>query len=133
MTQIRKLLTGVALTACAAAFTHGALAQGADPNAQMPPQAPSQAPAAAGVAQPAPAPQNLTAPGPTDPLVQKRNANAEANAQYREAKKDAKSQYKAQVQDAKINRRADRQAADHEMKSEMQGQSAQQPGGSTEH
>ncbi|WP_028226855.1 hypothetical protein [Paraburkholderia ferrariae] len=129
MTQIRKLLTGAALTVFAAAFAHGALAQGADPGAQMP----SQAPAAAGVAQPAPAPQNLTAPGPTDPLVQKRNADAQANTEYRQAKKEAKSQYKAQVKDAKINRKADRQAADYEMKSQMQGQSAQQPGGSTEH
>lgn len=118
MTQLRKLLTGTALTAFAALFVHAALAQGTPPPGM---EAPSQAPAAAGVAQPAPAPQNLSAPAPTDPLVQKRNANAEANAEYRAAKKQAKSQYKSRVQDAKINRKADRQDADYEMKRRWTG------------
>ncbi|WP_321898773.1 hypothetical protein [Paraburkholderia heleia] len=162
MTQIRKLLTATAAFATvttAAVFAQGAYAQnatqageaptmapsgapamapGAAP-AQMTGQAPSQAPAAAGIAQPAPAPQALTAPQSADPLVQKRNANAAADAEYRsakksatagysDAKKQAKSQYKAQVKDAKINHKADRQANDSEMKDQMNGMSAQQGG-----
>lgn len=165
MTQIRKLLTATAAFATvttAAVFAQGAFAQTATQGAaqagggapalapaaapamapgQMGGQAPSQAPAAAGIAQPAPAPQNLTAPQSADPLVQKRNANAAANAEYRsakksanaeygDAKKQAKSQYKAQVQDAKIIHKADRQANDSEMKDQMMnGMSAQQQGG----
>ena len=155
MTQIRKLLTATALTS-AAIFGQGAFAQNASPDAAQaigeapamapsaapamaPGAAPGQAPAAAGIAQPAPAPQSLSAPQSPDPLVQKRNANAAANAEYRsakksanaeygEAKKQAKSQYKAQVKDAKINRKADRQANDSEMKDQMNGMSAQQQG-----
>jgi hypothetical protein len=142
MTQIRKLLTGTAL-ATAALFAQGAFAQteapSAAPSAAPTLSAPSQAPAAAGVAQPAPAPQNLTAPTSTDPLVQKREANAQAsaeyrsarksaNAEYKDAKKQAKSQYKSQVKDAKINRKADREANNSEMKDQMNGQSAQQQG-----
>lgn len=137
MTQIRKLLTGTAF-ATAALFAQGAFAQTETPSA-----APSQAPAAAGVAQPAPAPQNLTAPTSTDPLVQKRDANAQAsaeyrsakksaNAQYKDAKKQAKSDYKSQVKDAKINRKADRQVNNSEMKDQMNGQSAQQQSGTTQ-
>lgn len=138
MTQIRKLLTGTAF-ATAALFAQGAFAQ----TAEAPSAAPSQAPAAAGIAQPAPAPQNLTAPTSTDPLVQKRDANAQAsaeyrsakksaNAQYKDAKKQAKSDYKSQVKDAKINRKADRQVNDSEMKDQMNGQSAQQQSGTTQ-
>jgi hypothetical protein len=137
MTQIRKLLTGTAL-ATAALFAQGAFAQ-----TEAPAAAPSQAPAAAGIAQPAPAPQNLTAPTSTDPLVQKRDANAKASAEYRsakksanseykDAKKQAKSDYKSQVKDAKINRKADRQANDSEMKDQMNGESAQQQSGTTQ-
>ena len=168
MTQIRKLLTATAAFATvttAAVFAQGAYAQNATQGAtqageattmapsgapamapgaapgQLTGQAPSQAPAAAGIAQPAPAPQGMTAPQSTDPLVQKRNANAAANAEYRsakksanaeygDAKKQAKSQYKAQVKDAKINHKADRQANDSEMKDQMMnGMSAQQQGG----
>ncbi|WP_321912576.1 hypothetical protein [Paraburkholderia sp. J11-2] len=170
MTQIRKLLTATAAFATvttAAVFAQGAYAQNAAQNATQgaaqageaptmapsgapgaaPGQAPGQvtghAPAAAGIAQPAPAPQALTAPQSADPLVQKRNANAAANAEYRsakksanaeysDAKKQAKSQYKAQVKDAKINHKADRQANDSEMKDQMNGMSAQQQGGQSD-
>jgi hypothetical protein len=164
MTQIAKLLSATAAFATvttAAVFAQGAFAQNATQGAaqaeggaptmapgaapsqmqgQMAGQMPGQAPAAAGVAQPAPAPQNLTAAQSPDPLVQKRNANAAANAEYRsakksantqysDAKKQAKSQYKSQVKDAKINHKADRQANDSEMKDQMNGMSAQQQGG----
>jgi hypothetical protein len=164
MTQIRKLLTvsaAFATVTTAAVFAQGAFAQTATQGAaqsggeapamapsaapgaaqgQMAGQMPSQAPAAAGISQPAPAPQNLTAAQSPDPLVQKRNANAAANAEYRsakksasaeysDAKKQAKSQYKAQVKDAKINHKADRQANDSEMKDQMNGMSAQQQEG----
>lgn len=157
MTQIRKLITGTALIS-AAVFAQGAFAQttstpaaGQAPAmmaqtapgnapAMAPSAAPSQAPAAAGIAQPAPAPQNLTAPQSPDPLVQKRNANAQASAEYKsakksantdykDAKKQAKSQYKSSVKDAKINRKADRQTNNAEMKDQMNGMSAQQQGG----
>jgi hypothetical protein len=163
MTQIRKLFTATATfatVATAAVFAQGAFAQtAAQAGGEAPTMAPSaapamapgaapaqaampgqmsgqmagQAPAAAGVAQPA-------TPQSTDPLVQKRNANAAANAEYRsakksanaeysDAKKQAKSQYKSQVKDAKIIHKADRQANDSEMKDQMNGMSAQQQSG----
>jgi hypothetical protein len=85
MTQIRSLLIGTALTAFAAT---GAFAQTtAQPDAgtasqQMTaPGADTAAPAAQGVQSVTPAPQRLTASGSTDPLVQKRDADAKANAE----------------------------------------------------
>ena len=73
-----------------------------------------------------PPPQNLVAPGSTDPLVQKRNANAQANAEYRASKKaskeqlkatnkEANAQYKEEVRNAKINKKADKQTAKDEL------------------
>ena len=137
MTQIRSLLIGTALTAFAAT---GAFAQtNAQPDAggagqQMAvPGADTAAPAAQGVQPPTPTPQRLTASGSTDPLVQKRDADAQANAEYSASKKaskaqlkqqqaTARSQYKQQVRDAKINKKADKQTANNEMKTNMQGQ-----------
>jgi hypothetical protein len=141
MTQIRSLLIGTALTAFAAT---GAFAQtNAQPDAggagqQMAaPGVDTAAPAAQGVQPPTPAPQRLTASGSTDPLVQKRDADAQANAQYRASKKASKAelkqqqaaaklQYKQQVRDAKINKKADKQTADNDMKMNMQGQTPNQ-------
>lgn len=71
-------------------------------------------------------PQNLVAPAPTDPLVERRNANAKANAEYSASKKaskaelkaqteQAKAQYKEEVKNAKINRKADKDAAKAEL------------------
>jgi hypothetical protein len=143
MTQIRSLLIGTALTAFAAT---GAFAQtNAQPDAgamaqqQMAPgalpAADNAAPAAQGVQPVTPAPQRLTASGSTDPLVQKRDADAKANAEYsaskkaskeqmEEQQKAAKAQYKEQVRDAKLNKKADKQTANNEMKMNMQGQPA---------
>ncbi|HEX7913406.1 MAG TPA: hypothetical protein VF534_35700 [Paraburkholderia sp.] len=144
MTPIRTLLIGTALTAFAAT---AALAQTEQPatgmngHAQVQLQgAATAAPAAQGVQPVAPAPTQLAAPGSTDPLVQKRNADAKANAEYRASKKAskaelkaqqkaAKSQYKEQVGDAKINQKADKQAANNEMKIDMQGQAGAQADG----
>ncbi len=140
MTQIRSLLIGTALTAFAAT---GAFAQ--TTRNRMPahgqasrctaPGADTAAPAAQGVQPVTPAPQRLTASGSTDPLVQKRDADAKANAEYsaskkaskaqlKEQQKAAKPQYKEQVRDAKINKKADKQTANNEMKMDMQGQAA---------
>ncbi|WCM18879.1 hypothetical protein NDK50_15780 [Paraburkholderia bryophila] len=140
MTQIRTLLIGTALTAFAAT---AAVAQTAQPAAGVDGQAQMQmqAPAAAGVQPVTPAPTRLTAPGSTDPLVQKRDADAKANADYRASKKAskaelkdqqkaAKAQYKDQVRDAKINQKADKQTANNEMKMNMQGQTGDQSDGS---
>jgi hypothetical protein len=141
MNQIRSLLIGTALTACAAsgAFAqtnapsdNGAMAQQQMAQGAMP-GADNGAPAAQGDQPATPAPQRLTASGSTDPLVQKRDANAKANAEYsasKKASKDqlkqqqsaAKSQYKDQVRDAKLNKKADKQSANNEMKMNMQGQ-----------
>ncbi|NUX56994.1 hypothetical protein [Paraburkholderia youngii] len=167
MTQIRTLLIGTALTVFAATAavaqtaqpatgiggqaqiqSQGAVemappsaagAQGmqAPPSAQGMQQVPG-APAAQGVA--APPPGRLTASGSTDPLVQKRDADAKANAEYRAAKKSskaelkaeqkaAKDQYKEQVRGAKLNQKADKQSANNEMKMEMEGQAAAQTDG----
>jgi hypothetical protein len=146
MTQIRTLLIGTALTSFAAT---AAFAQTVQPAAGMNGQVQVQAqgadvapaaPAAQGVQPVTPAPTRLTASGSTDPLVQKRDANAQANAEYKASKKAskaelaqqqkaAKSQYKEQVRDAKINQKADKQAANNEMKMNMQGQASDQDNG----
>jgi len=136
MTQICKLLIGTALTTLTAT---AAFAQTAAPAAGSlnPPAAPAAAgvdtpretPDVAGLRTTAPAPQNLTAPGPTDPLAQKRDADAQANAEYRQQKKSAKSAYKGHVKEAKKLRKSDRQAANDQMKEQMQGVPAQSQGG----
>ncbi|CAN7786996.1 hypothetical protein LJR034_008745 [Caballeronia sp. LjRoot34] len=80
---------------------------------------------AAGVPTPA---QRPVTPAPTDPFVQRRNANAQAAAEYRASKKaskqqmhasveEAKARYKEEVANAKINRKADKDAAMNELKS----------------
>ncbi|MBC8723632.1 hypothetical protein F6X37_19225 [Paraburkholderia sp. 31.1] len=134
MTQIRSLLIGTALTAFAAT---AAVAQTAQPAAGIgaQPQIQSQ-----GAADMAPPPARLTASGSTDPLVQKRDADAKANAEYRAARKSskaelkaeqkaAKDQYKEQVRGAKLNQKADKQTANNEMKMNMEGQAATQGDG----
>jgi len=121
MSQVKKMLLGTAFVAMglsASAFAQTAQPAGADATGQM------SAPAA----QTAPAPQNIVAPAPTDPLVVKRNANAQASAEYKASKKaskqelkatskEAKAQYKEQVRNAKINKKADNQTANDELKS----------------
>ncbi|KMZ12540.1 hypothetical protein BHUM_03678 [Candidatus Burkholderia humilis] len=112
MTRARILVIGTAFAAFAA-FT-ATYAQTTQPDQTMQP-----APGAAMQAQPVTPPQNMVAPAPTDPLVQKRNANAQANAEYHASKKaskaelkasnkQAKEQYKEEVSNAKINRKADK-------------------------
>ena len=135
MTQIRNLLLGTALTtlAATAAFAQTAAPAGS-PNTSPAPAAagvdmPRETPDVAGLRTTAPPPQNLTAPGPTDPLAQKRDSNARANADYRQQKKAAKSAYKGQVKDAKTLRKADRRAANDQMKAQMHGAPAQSQGG----
>jgi outer membrane biosynthesis protein TonB len=120
MTRARNLLIA---TAVAALTATGAYAQTAQP--MQPAMQPAQ-PQAMQAAPVTPQPQNLTAPAPTDPLVQKRNADAQANAEYRASKKaskaelkaenkQAKAQYKEQVRNAKVNRKADKDAAKAEL------------------
>lgn len=120
MSQARKMLLGTAFVAMglsASAFAQTAQPAAVDATGQISAQA---APAA-------PAPQNLVAPAPTDPLVQKRNANAQASAEYKASKKaskqemkattkEAKAQYKEQVRNAKINKKADNQTANDDLK-----------------
>lgn len=143
MTQIRTLLIGTAFTALAstAAFAQTTQpAAGAEGQPQVQMQGNNAAPAAQGVQPVTPAPTRLTASGSTDPLVQKRDANAKANAEYRASKKASKAelkdqqkaaklQYKEQVRDAKINQKADKQTANNEMKMNMQGQTGDQSDG----
>jgi hypothetical protein len=119
MSQIRNLLLGAAVIA----VTTNAFAQNAQPSA---PGVDASGQMSAQAAPVTPAPQNMVAPGSTDPLVQKRVANAQANAEYRASKKaskedlkasnkQAKEQYKEQVRNAKINQKADKQAAKDEL------------------
>ncbi|GAB7527458.1 hypothetical protein [Paraburkholderia sp. 2C] len=132
MTQLRSLLIGSTIAALA---TTAAVAQ----TSNTPPNAPATAPAAQGVQMPAPAGtppprQTLTAPTPPDPLVQKRDADARANAEYRDAKKASKAQYQEQVNNAKNNRAADRQAAANQLKTDLQsGNGTQVPDDETKH
>jgi hypothetical protein len=113
MTKARILMISAAFAALAAT---GAQAQTSQPMQAAP------GTEAQGQASVTPPSQNVVAPGSTDPLVQKRNADAQANAEYRASKKaskaemkaankDAKAQYKEQVRNAKINRKADKEAA----------------------
>jgi hypothetical protein len=117
MSQVKKLLLGTAFVAMGlsgSAFAQIAQPSAADAAGQM-------------SAQTAPPLQNMVAPAPTDPLVVKRNANAQANAEYKASKKAskeelnatnkaAKAQYKEQVRNAKINKKADRQTANDDLK-----------------
>jgi hypothetical protein len=137
MTQLRSLLIGSAIAALA---TTAAVAQTSTTPPGTAPNAPATAPAAQGVQMPAPAPagtpprQTLTAPTPPDPLVQKRDADARANAEYHDAKKASKAQYEEQVKNAKINRAADRQAAANQLKTDSQsGNGTQVPDDETKH
>jgi hypothetical protein len=156
MRQLRTLLIG---TSFAALATTAAVAQTPAPVAPAPPMgqmqqapapadhlapavptpgagnvAPPNAPAARGVQMPAPTQQTLTAPTSPDPLVQKRNADAQANAEYRNAKKTSKAQYKEQVNNAKVNRQADKQAARNQLNADTQaGQGAHVPDDETKH
>ena len=150
MTQIRSLLIGTALTAIAstAAFAQTAAqpspgvagqAQMQMPAAQAQAQGGEMAPAAptAQRVQPVtPEPQRLVAPGSADPLVQKRNADAQANAEYRASKKtskaqmkqeqkDAKAQYKQDVKNAKVNKKAEKDAASNDLNVQLQNAPAQ--------
>jgi hypothetical protein len=145
MTQIRTLLIGTALTALASTAALAQTAQPAagtdgQPQVQMQGADTATAPAPQGVQPVTPPPTRLTASGSTDPLVQKRDANAKANAEYRASKKASKAelkdqqkaakvQYKEQVRDAKINQKADKQTANNEMKMNMQGQTGDQSDG----
>jgi hypothetical protein len=89
------------------------------------PTIPNGQASAAGVPTPA---QRPVTQAPTDPFVQRRNANAQAAAEYRASKKaskqqmqatveEAKARYKEEVANAKINRKADKDAAMNELKS----------------
>lgn len=119
MKKIQTLLIGSAFAAIATTSAFAQTAQPVDGGAQMSAQVQGQP----GVTPPS---QNLVAPAPTDPLVQKRNANAAANAEYSASKKaskqelkassqQAKAQYKEEVRNAKINRKADKDAAKAEL------------------
>ena len=129
MTPIHKLLIGTALTTLtAAAFAQTPAPDAGSMNSRPPSGAPDmshQTPDVAGLRDEPPAPQRLTATRPNDPLVQKRDEDTRANAQYRQDKKSAKSAYKRQVKSAKTQRKSDRQAANDQMKEEMHGVPAQ--------
>lgn len=121
MSNMKKILLSTTLAAAAATL-------GASAFAQTTQGAPVAVDATQPAMQPAtPAPQNLVAPSSTDPLVQKRIATSQANAEYKASKKAskadlkasdkaAKAQYKEQVRNAKINQKADKQAAANELK-----------------
>jgi hypothetical protein len=123
MSHLKKMLLSTTIAAVAASFGASAFAQTAG-------SAPAPGDTGQPSAQVAPAPQNLVAPSSTDPFVQKRNATAQANAEYSASKKASKSdlkasdkaakaQYKEQVRNAKINQKADKQAANNELKEDV--------------
>jgi hypothetical protein len=124
MTQVKNMLLGTAFVA----LTTSAFAQTAQPAQPGDAGTDASGQASMQVAPVRPPQQNLVAPGPTDPLVQKRNDDARANAEYRASKKAskddlkasqkaAKAQYKEQIRNAKINKKADKQAASNELNS----------------
>ncbi len=71
--------------------------------------------------------QRIVTPGKADPFVARRNANAQANADYHASKQSSKRErrtaiaeanahYKEEVDNARINRKADRDAANNALK-----------------
>lgn len=67
-----------------------------------------------------------------DPLVERRNANARANAEYRASKsvskeqlkaqkKSARQDYKAKVRNARIDQKIEKEQANDDMKSRLDG------------
>jgi|HubBroStandDraft_5_1064220.scaffolds.fasta_scaffold136870_3 hypothetical protein len=122
MMQVKKMLLGTAFVALGTS----AFAQTAQPTQPGDAGADASGQASMQAAPVRPPQQNLVAPGPTDPLVQKRNADASANSEYRASKKASKedmkasqkaskAQYKEQVRNARINRKADKQAANNQL------------------
>ena len=133
MTQVRiRVLVGVLVALTTLTYALGARPampeqERADRNTAevSAPTIPNGQASAAGVPTPA---QRPVAQVPTDPFVQRRNANAQAAAEYRASKKaskqqmqatveEAKARYKEEVANAKINRKADKDAAMNELKS----------------
>lgn len=144
MTRARILLIGSAIATLAASGAYAQTTTQSAPVQPMQPQTMQPMQPAPGAAAPGqqglmqgqmptqaqqpvtPPQQNVVAPAPTDPLVQRRNANAEANAEYSASKKaskaelkaqnqQAKAQYKEELKNAKINRKADKDAAKAEL------------------
>ncbi|MFM0326549.1 hypothetical protein [Caballeronia glebae] len=71
--------------------------------------------------------QRIVTPENADPFVARRNANAQANAEYRASRQSSKreqraavaeanARYKEEVANARINRKADRDAANNALK-----------------
>ncbi len=100
MNTARILMIGSAIAAFSVTGISGAYAQTTQPMQPqtMQPQTMQPTEGTPGVM---PQPQTMVAPAPTDPLVQKRNANAQANAEYSASKKASKGELKAQNQQAK--------------------------------
>jgi hypothetical protein len=130
MTQVKNVILRTALFGTFAALATTAMAQTAQPGTAPTDAGQMSMQAAPDASSARPPQQNLVAPAPTDPLVQKRNATAKANAEYRASKKaskedlkttnkEAKAQYKEQVRNAKINQKADKQAATNELNTEV--------------
>ena len=74
-----------------------------------------------------PAPQRITATT-TDPLVQKRISNADANAQYKDQKKAAKRRYKMASKKAATNRKLAHVDAENTAKEDTTPTAAPMPG-----
>jgi hypothetical protein len=71
--------------------------------------------------------QRIVTPETADPFVARRNANAQANAEYRVSRQSSKreqraavaeanARYKEEIANARINRKADRDAANNALK-----------------
>lgn len=56
---------------------------------------------------------------PKDPLVERREARAQARAEYKEKKSEARSEYKQEVGSAKQERRMENKAADATARQEL--------------
>ncbi|WP_323071878.1 hypothetical protein IHE33_04075 [Mycetohabitans endofungorum] len=72
--------------------------------------------------------QRIVAPGPVDPLVQKRDTDAAANAEYRANKKALKQEYHSQLKAAKEQRKAAKRDATQTLNEQMGGAAAADKG-----
>lgn len=142
--QIRRIMLGSTLAAAAAAAFAQTSAQdiGRAPEAAIGAAAHGNAAMSAGVSGTANrgagtgagaslepgASQRVVAPGPVDPLVQKRDADAAANAEYRDNKKALKQEYQSQLKAVKQQRKAAKREATDALKAQTGGGAASDRG-----
>ncbi|MCG1053957.1 hypothetical protein KQH49_02830 [Mycetohabitans sp. B5] len=126
--QIRCIALGAALTAATVAAFAQTLVQGGETaSAAVGVGAYSGADSTAGSSGTGTG-QRIVAPAPVDPLVQKRDADAAANAEYSANKKALKQEYHSQLKAAKQQRKAAKRDAAQTLNEQTGGAAAADKG-----